>query len=496
MSVRRLLIKNGTVITLAGPEGDGAPLDILVEGSRIAAVARDIDAEDADVVDARNMLVMPGFVDTHRHTWQTMLRGLASDWSLAQYAKGAHGTFKHLYTPSDVYLGNLLGRIEAVHSGITTMLDWSHGISTPAHADAAAQGLIDAPGRSVFGYSGNFGFPNNDPIDEELRRLRRTIFSTDDGLVTLALGLRGPQYSSIECTEADVRLARELDLPVTVHAGSAGWGRNRPLARMHERRLLDRRTTVVHCTTIGDDEIAMMADCGCTASVSPYVEIQMGFGWPATGRLLAAGIRPSLSIDTCTAVCGDMFRTMNTALMAQRGLDNEFVAHASDQHGLRLKCRDVVEFATIEGARACGLERKIGTLELGKEADLIMLRMNDPSVFPVNFPLAMVAVSGHPGLVDDVMVAGRFVKRHGKLVGVDLERLQRMGIESRDRLLARARAEEGHDPLSSLDGRWHPTADQYSAQAVTERNGATVAVRPRQQADAGEERERSDAGSR
>ncbi|CAO3429994.1 amidohydrolase family protein [Azospirillum endophyticum] len=466
----KTLIKGGLVATLAGPQGDGRPLDILLDGARIVAVEHDISAESAMTIDAGSMLVMPGFVDTHRHTWQTMLRGLANDWSLGQYAKGAHATFKHLYTPSDIYIGNLLGRIEALCSGITTMLDWSHGITSPAHADAAAQGLIDAPGRSVFGYSANFGFPNNDPIDEDLRRLRTSLFTSDDGLVTLALGLRGPQYTSMEVTENDVRLARDLDLPVTMHGGSAGWGKNRPVARMYERGLLDRRTTVVHCNTIADDEIAMMGDCGCTASISPYVEIQMGFGWPATGRLLSAGIRPSLSIDTCTAVCGDMFRTMNTALIAQRGLDNDTAQSAPDQLGLRLRCRDVVEFATIEGARACGLDHKIGTIEPGKEADFIFLRMDDPTVFPVNNPLGMVAVSGHPGLVDSVMVAGHFVKRGGEMVGIDLPRLRALGLKSRDEILARAREQPGADPSLALDGRWQPSPEGYTAAAVTGRN--------------------------
>lgn len=470
MKSRPILIKNALAVTLAGPNGNGETFDILIEAPKIVEVGRGIQAADAEVIDGTNLLVMPGFVDTHRHTWQTMIRGIASDWSLAQYAKGAHATFKHLYTPEDIYIGNLLGRVEALHAGITTMLDWSHGISTPEQADAAAQGLIDAPGRSVFGYSAHFGFPNNSPIDEDLTRLRKTTFSANDGMVTLALGLRGPQYTSMERTEADVRLARSLDLNVTVHGGSAGWGKNRPVGRMYERGLLDHRTTIVHCNTIADDEISMMCECACTASVSPYVEIQMGFGWPATGRLLDAGIRPSLSIDTCTAVCGDMFRTMNTALIAQRGLDNSAVASAPDQEGLRLTCRDVVEFATLEGARACGLAHRIGSIEVGKEADLIMLRTDDPTIFPVNNALGMIAVSAHPGLVEHVMVAGRFVKRNGSLVGVDLPALQARGLTSREALLERARAAHDADPRIALDGTWQPSAGGYTANAVVTRN--------------------------
>jgi len=469
MEDRRILIKGGTVVTLEGPDGDGRVADVLVVGSRIAAIAPSIAAGDAQVIDAAGMLVMPGFVDTHRHTWQTAFRGIGSDWSLAQYAKGMHGILKPHYTPEDVYIGNLMGRVEALHSGITTMLDWSHGILSPEHADAAAQGLFDAPGRSVFAYAGGLGFPSDEPIRAELVRLRKGRFAGNTGRVTLALGLRGPQYSSLDCTESDVRLARELDLQVSVHGGSAGWGRNRPVGRMHDRGLLDERTTVIHCNTLADDELSMMADCGCSASVSPDVEIQMGFGWPATGRLLAAGIRPSLSIDDCAAIGGDMFGTMHTALIVQRGLDNAAVDHPTDQTGLRLRSRDVVEFATLEGARACGLAGRIGSLAVGKEADILLLRLDDPTFFPVNHALGSLVAAGHPGLVDTVLVAGEVVKRAGKLVGVDLDRLRAMVLESRERVMARANANPLHPGCVHLGGCWHPPVDGFTADAVNPR---------------------------
>ena len=300
----------------------------------------------------------------------------------------------------------------------------------------------------------------------ELVRLRRGPFSGNSGRVTLALGLRGPQYSSLDCTESDVRLARELGLHVSVHGGSAGWGRNRPVGRMHQRGLLDEHTTVIHCNTLADDELAMMADCGCSASISPDAEIQMGFGWPATGRLLAAGIRPSLSIDDCAAIGGDMFGTMHTALIVQRGVDNAALDKPTDQIGLRLRCRDVVEFATLEGARACGLAGRVGSLAPGKEADIILLRMDDPAFFPVNHALGSLVAAGHPGLVDTVLVAGEVVKRSGKLVAVDLDRLRAMVLESRARVMARANANPLHPSCVQLGGCWHPPVEGFTADAV------------------------------
>lgn len=450
----RVLIRGGTVVPMVDAGEEYRVADVLVEGTDIAAFGADLDAPGAEVVDATGMLVLPGFVDTHRHTWQTVFRSIAADSSLLGYGMAMHRTLKPHYRPKDIYIGNLLGRVEALSSGVTTLLDWSHGIVSPASADAAVQGLLEAPGRSVFAYSGSFGPPSEEPIDAEVTRLRNGPLASDDGVVTMALGLRGPQYSSVERTELDVKLARDLGLRVSVHGGSAVGGADQPVARMHERGLLDERTTVVHCNFLADDELAMIADAGATASVAPVAEMQMGYGWPATGRLLDVGIRPSLSIDDCAAVGGDMFSTMRIALIVQRALDNQRVPEPYSLPELRLSSRDVLEFGTVEGARACGLADRIGTITPGKEADLIVLRADDLTIFPLNHPAGAVASAGHPGLVDTVLVAGRIVKRDGKLVGVDLDRLRELALESRESIVRRAMA-AGAPPIR-LDGRWNP----------------------------------------
>ncbi|MTD54344.1 amidohydrolase family protein [Amycolatopsis pithecellobii] len=460
MSEQRILISSAAVLSLDSGTGDQARADILIEDGRIAAIGTGLTAGDAHVIDASGHLVLPGFVDTHRHTWQAAFRGLAADWSLQEYGAGLHGTLKPHFRPEDVYLGNLLGRAEALNSGITTMLDWSHCLSTPDHTDAAAAGLRDCPGRSVFGYSGGFGLPGNDPIEADLRRIRDGFH--DDDLVTLALALRGPQYSRMGVVKDDVALARELGLRVTVHGGSAEWGRRRPVGRMHEHGLLDDRTTVVHCTTLADDELRLMADVGATASVSPDVELLMGFGWPATGRLLDAGIRPSLSIDDCAAVGGDMFGTMRTTFVTQRGLDTPEPSPGRD----RITCRDVVEFATIEGARACGLADRIGSIRVGKEADLVLLRGDDLSVFPVNNLAGTVVLQAHPGLVDTVLVRGEIVKENGTLAGIDLPRLRERAAASRDAVVDAVNAARPAADRIRLDGTWRPSTEDFSDSKV------------------------------
>jgi cytosine/adenosine deaminase-related metal-dependent hydrolase len=351
------------------------------------------------------------------------------DWTFMQYLVAMHGNVKPHYRPEDVYFGNLLGRLEALSSGVTTMLDWFHCAESPEHTDAAIAALRDAPGRSVFGFGA--GFRTSDPIEAEVRRVR-TGLSSDDGLVTMALALRGPEMTTMDIVAEDVKLADELGLRTTVHIETG----SRPIADLLAHGLLRETTTFVHVNGVSDDQLHMLADAGSSVSISPDVELKMGIGTPETGRMLAAGLRPTLSTDDCPAAGGDMFSTMRTAFAVQRGLDGS------------LGARDVLEFATVNGADACGL--RTGSLTPGKQADVILLRADDLTVFPFNNPVGTIVSAGHPGLVDTVLVAGRVVKRDGVLVDVDLPALRARLLESRDRIAAAAGV--------ALDGTWHPAA--------------------------------------
>lgn len=447
---RSIVIHGGTVMV-----GDREPprfsvADVLVEDGVITRIEPGSGVTRAHRIDATGCLVVPGFVDTHRHTWQTAFRGIASDWSASEYAQVLHHRLKPLYSPEDIHLGNLVGRLEALNSGITTMLDWSHGITSDVHADAALAGLVDAQARSVFAYAGGFALPGDDDISASLRRI---CGSHRSEMVSLALGLRGPQFSSMSTVRADVTLARELGLRVTVHGGSGEWGRNRPVAAMSASGLLDDRTTVVHCNTLADDEIEMMAAAGASASISPSVELQMGYGWPATGRLLKAGVRPSLSIDDCAASGGDMFSTMRSAFFVQRGLDTLDGLEAARQ----IQCADVVGFATIEGARACGLAERIGAIAVGKAADIAVIRVDGIGCMPLCNPMGTLVQSAHAGLVEAVLVEGRVLKENGSLVGVNIAELRSKLVESRERLIAQANTSVPPHARITLDGVWRPT---------------------------------------
>jgi 5-methylthioadenosine/S-adenosylhomocysteine deaminase len=456
----RLLIRGGTVLSLDAELGDLTPGEVLVEDGRIADVGQSLEVGDADVIDVEGSIVLPGFVDTHRHTWQAPVRNIAADWTLGHYLTGLHAGLSKFFRPEDTYIGNLLGTLEAVDAGITTLLDWSHNLATPEHADAAVQGLMDSGARAVFAHGGGapqWGvLPSDVRHPEDAKRIRDRYFSSDDQLVTMAMALRGPQFTTKETTLDDYKLAREIGTRITVHVGDGEWGKSRPIEWLKEVDLLGPDVTYVHCNMLADDELSMIADSGGTASVSADIELSMGHGWPATGRLLAAGVRPSLSIDVTSLNGGDMFGAMKATIATQRALDNAAADAAGEAvERLSLTCRDVIEFATIEGARANGLDHKVGSLTPGKAADIVILRTDQTAMFPVNNPSGSVVYSAHPGTVHTVLVEGKPVKRGGKLVDVDLKRVRRLAYETRDHLFEQASS----DPViadARTGGDWIP----------------------------------------
>jgi 5-methylthioadenosine/S-adenosylhomocysteine deaminase len=450
--MKRILIHGATILTLDPKIGDLRG-DILVEGSRIVAVAPSIPADDAEIIPAERMIALPGFVDSHRHTWQSLLRGAAIDWTLAQYFSGIRGVMGRLYTSDDMYVANHLGALEALDAGITTLYDWSHNNNTPDHADEAVRGLKDAGLRAVFGY-GNANDewipPSTLPTNfSYVERVRRSHFSSDDQLVTMAFAARGPQFTTLDITADEFRRARDLGLRITVHVGDGLWGNTRPVLQLASRGLLGDDITYVHCNTLTDEDFRLIGDSGATASISPEVELQMGHGFLATLKLIDVGVRPSISIDIVTSIAGDMFGAMRMLLAGTRAVVNdEALRLRRIVDPLPLMSRDVLEFATIQGARACGLEALIGSLTPGKEADIVLLDTDSLNLMPLNNPHGVVVECAHAGNVDTVMVAGKIVKRDKCLLDVDLQHMRARVDAARDGLFRRANVPS--------DGSWLP----------------------------------------
>ena len=451
---RCILIRRGYVLTLDAQLGDLPDTDILIEGGTISAVGRDLVAPPhANVIDARNRIVMPGFVDTHRHTWQTPVRGVLPSCTLDQYFAGMLNSIGLQYRAEDVYIANLMGALEALNAGITTLLDWSHVNNTPEHADAAIAGLTEAGIRAVYAHGVPVGHDwwaySSLDHPEDVRRIRKQYFASDDQLLSLALAARAPGNTTPEVATHDWKLARDLAIRISVHVGMrlTGVHVNHVLS-LNQLGLLGPDTTYIHCTDSTDEELDLIAKTGGSTSVAPFVEMLMGHGVPPTGRLVARGVRPSLSIDVVSSVPGDMFTQMRTALVQERILaftDTPDIAFAPT-----LTHRDVLEFATIDGARACALDHKIGTITQGKQADIVLIRTDQVNVAPVVDPVASVVIAADTSNVDTVMVAGQIVKQNGQLTRVDLPSLLRRLDGARDYLLSKAGA-ISHWTLSRRD---------------------------------------------
>jgi 5-methylthioadenosine/S-adenosylhomocysteine deaminase len=443
----RTLLQGGWLVTMVP---GAAPFrgDLLIEDDRIAAVGRFGDVAEAEVVDARDRIVLPGLVDTHRHMWQTALRTIACDWTLGQYFARMRGRLGGVFRPEDTYAATLLGMVEALDAGITTVVDWSHNLNGPDHADAAWEALQQGGGRALFAYGASNDQArgkDQSPHTRDVARLRNGAASNDGARVTLGMAVRGPEFSSLETCVADWALARQLGLPVTVHVGGGLRGSQGGVAELGARGLLGPDTTYVHCNMLSDAELDLIAGAGGRASVSPEVEANMGHGPAATARLRSRGIATGLSADVCTNVGGDLFGAMRVAIALQRGADHAAALARGETLGqVTLTAKEVLAMATVDGARACGLDDRIGTLEAGKQADVLLLRTDSPNLAPIDDPVAAVVHAAGTHNVDSVYVAGRAVKRGGTFVDLDVRSVIARATASREYLLRTAGvADEG-----------------------------------------------------
>ena len=439
----RILLRAGHVLSMDPAVGDLPKGDVLIEDGRIAAVDREIGA-DAEVLDMTGRIVIPGFVDTHRHTWEASIRGVAPDATLDDYFVDILDTFAPLYTPEDVYAANLAGALECLNAGITTLVDWSHINNSPEHPDAAIRGLAESGIRAQYAYGSantslaDYWFESKIAIPgDDVRRIRGKYFASDDGLLTMALATRGPGFCLNDVVTAEWALARELDIPITVHVAMGRLaGRFGMVKQLNDLGLLGADTTYIHCCYLSEEEWRMVADSGGTVSIAPQVELQRGHGWPPVMTAVEYGLRPSLSIDVVTTVPGDMFTQMRAAFGAERARVNADCWKANmPVPDTMLTARQMLEFATLNGAHVAGIEDRTGSLTPGKRADVVAVDATALNVAPVHDAAAAVTLSADVSNVDTVIVDGVIRKREGRLVA-DVDRARRLVQESRDRLLA------------------------------------------------------------
>jgi 5-methylthioadenosine/S-adenosylhomocysteine deaminase len=418
---RPFVFRNAIVITVDSPgviEGG----DVLVRGDTIEAVGPSLEVPEGTLeIDASGGILTPGFVDTHRHMWQTALRGYGGDWALSQYFVFYYLQWGEVFRPEDVYAGNLLSALESVDTGVTTTLDWSHGLRNPDYGEAALQALREIPGRFVLAYGNYLAGPWEWSNTPEFRRFVSDNFSSPDDMMRLQLAFDVP--GSAEFPErAAFEAARELGLRVTTHAGVWGATTDTAITQMYDAGFMTPEITYVHAASLNEQSYQKIAATGGTISVATESEQSAGQGYPSSWVARRYGIPTSISMDTSVWWSADFFSAMRATLSADRSRDH-LEAHAVNETIVanRLRAEDVVRMATMGGAKALGMEDLIGSITPGKKADLLLIKNDDsPAMTPILHPYAHVVYQAGTADVHTVVVNGRVVKYAGKRIGLEL----------------------------------------------------------------------------
>ena len=437
---RPLLLRGGTVISMDTAVGDHRSADVLLSAGRIEAVGPDLGVEDAEVIDATNMVVLPGLVDAHRHLFYTSFRGSMVDMSMPDWVREILPRIAGRLEPDDLYASTLAGAADALNYGITTVHDFCSAANSGAHAASAVAALKASGIRAVFGHGSSIKSKLGEESAAEgwdsARRIRQSELA-GDGLVRLSLALLGPDQSSIDDTAFDIAVARELEIPMAMHIGG-----RRPLTygvkQLRDAGLLGPDMNFSHCTGTTDEELRMLVEAGSTATASPSAESMMGSGTPSTGRMRDAGLRLSFGADSVCCATGDLFQEARSALYVERAL-RAIPIFAEDRPvenfgQLGLTSREVLEGITLGGAHAVWMGDDIGSLTPGKRADVILLRKSDLNLATGGDVAAAVVSAANGGNVDTVIVDGEVVKRHGAMVSLDLDRIRSEAVAARDRV--------------------------------------------------------------
>lgn len=434
-----LLLKGGLVLSMDDSIGIRHDCDVAIRDGQIVDVGPGLTLDGAEVVDAGDMIVMPGLVDSHFHMWSSLGRNFIAEGYEYFPAKWATSA---LYEPEDFYNSVLLGLVESANAGITTVHNWSHNTRTPAHADAELAAHRDGLVRARYAYGHRDMLPEDEPLAfTDVDRVSREWFgpgSPFDGTVHLGVNLRGPDLGELEVFDKEMAEARSRGLPVAIHTMQGGSTKVRA-ADLLAKGYLGPELLICHFVAATDEDREIMASTSTPLSYAVHSELRLADAGDPRAHLLKslrAGVDVSLSIDATSLHPVNLFEAMNVAWnmgIPWEGTDTADLA--------ALTFHDVLAMATINGARALGLEDVTGSLTPGKRADVLLVRKHDLNVAPVGDPLSTVVRSVTPANVDTVIIDGRMVKQGRELLHVDVPEVVRNAERSAERILGKVRAQ-------------------------------------------------------
>ncbi|QPE03951.1 amidohydrolase family protein [Microbacterium schleiferi] len=419
-----VVFRNGIVITMDDAHTVLPNGDVLVVDGKIAEVGESLAVPDGTFeIDAKGGIVMPGMVDTHRHMWQTAMRAYGADWTLTQYFVWYYLQHGAKFRPQDVAAGNLISALDAIESGVTTSVDWSHGLRTVEHGEAAYEALATSPGRFVLAYGNLAGSPWEWTADPAIQDL--LVRSRDDSrMFGTQIAFDVPNQDDAFPELAAYRVAEELGLPVTTHAGVWGATNDWGIRNAYDAGVMKEGYTYVHAASLSADSYQKIAATGGNVSLATESEDTCGQGYPPVHQLRRYGIPASLSVDTSVWFSADLFSAMRATVNADRALEH-YVAHqlepAETVTHVKLRAEEVVHMATRGGAMAIGKDHLIGSLEKGKLGDVVLLKNKNSATWaPLINPWGQIVYQAQRGDVHTVLVGGEIVKSEGVLVAGDL----------------------------------------------------------------------------
>ncbi len=423
------LVKDAYVITMDA-RGDLATGDVLIRNGVIVAVDDELVAEDATLIDGAGKILLPGFVDTHTHLWLSPLRSLfgLSDETRAPELVAQYAPY---FTPEDIHTGTLLGAAGNLDAGITTTVENANNIRKPEMAEAALRALAKSGTRAIFLYGGHEQMALRETIDiEHLRSLQADWDQwSNGGLIRLGMAWRSPDAVIDEGVHERAReeldVAEELGLLVSTHLG--GVAAVRQLRSLITYEFLHEDMLLVHCTDATQAQLAEVEKVGASVSLTPITEHRVGYGISQLHHFDQHTSRLGLGIDGALAGAPDMFAVMRFVHNVQAGNRN-------NEHALSM--RRVLELATIEGAEALGMSDTIGSITVGKRADIILVETFDVNMGPfLEDPCGLLIYAAQPRNVTLVMVDGVIVKQDRDLVTIDATALGNEAAQVLERLV-------------------------------------------------------------
>lgn len=448
---QRTLFRNATVVTVDDEVGNLYGTDVLVNGDTIAQIGKNLSGHGADVIDATGCILIPGMIDTHRHLWQTCIRGVFADWSTLQYMQGIRLHIAPLVTATDTRHATYMGAMECLNNGVTTVVGYEHNVNTPEHAVAGVEGMREAGIRGVYALGMGQAplaprvFTDTASYIPLLTDLRNTHFGPDEVLLTLGIAPVELFMAPLEVVEEQFKLARSMDAQLTLHANAVQTG-NGEINMLGDAGLLGPDIIFVHGNTSSDDEFRRVADAGASICAGIEVEIGMALGEPTLFKQRQFGLHPTIGVDSVGCCGGGLVGQMRMGMQSVALAEAQQALHAGNNpEELTITCKEALRWGTINGAKALRMEHRLGSITEGKQADLVLIRTDTPDMagWPEDEPEAAVITQSSCADIDTVMVAGQIKKRHGHMVTADWPIRLNDLTQSKRRIIREARQPHG-----------------------------------------------------